>query len=332
MTGFEKFQEMVKDRILGFMPEEYSGASVDISHVKKNNGQEMAGLCIKKEGQEVAARIYLEKYYATFPEWASDRAILKAVAKDYMAAEAGQAWLESLAASVKDFDLVSENIQVQVVNKEKNRESLAGYPKKEVEGTDLVAVFCILFHGPEGACASALVTDALMDRWDISQESLYAMALENTIAKAPAQIRIMESMFSDDGETVDPKEAFQEDELYALTNAQRENGAAVLLYPGFLQSIAEGSGSSFCILPSSIHELLIMKVRDAAEASRFQGMVMEINRDHVSPQEVLSDQVFYYDRKEQKLSQATTPEGTRETLREISASQQGFYSDYALDR
>lgn len=324
MTGFEKFQQKVKDGILRYMPVEYRDASVDIVHVNKNNGQELVGMVITKEGQTAAATVYLEEYYERFPDWISDEAVMKTIAGDYLERESKRKWAEDMAELAKDYDFIKENIRVQVVNRDMNRESLRDCPKKEIEGTDLLAVFRILFYEMGEARASALVTDAIMEKWDIDVESLYETALDNTAAQAPAQINSMMSMFYGGEEPLAPEDVFREEGLYVLSNPQKHNGAAVMLYPGFLQSIAEATQSSFYILPSSIHEVLLIKEESGMGTRELRDMVMDVNRNEVDPREVLSDQVYFYDGKEQKLSMATIPEETKELMESMEMVSAGY--------
>lgn len=309
MTGFEKFQQKVKDGILAYLPKEYRGAEVDIIHVRRNNDQKNVAMAIKREGQATPARIYLEEYYNRFPDWASDRAILQAVAAGYLAEESEMGWKAEMAEAIKDFDSIKGNIRVQVVNRDMNREGLRGCPKKEVEGTDLVAVFHIILYKEGEEHGSAKVTDRMMEGWGIDSESLYGMALENTAAQAPARIRSLIYAYSGGEEALAPEEVFSErQELYVLTNLQQWNGAAAMLYPGLLQSIAEATGSSFYIMPCSIHEVMLAREGDGRDAWELQRMVMGSNRYELPPQEILSNQVYFYDGKEQKLSLATSPE------------------------
>ena len=141
MTGFEKFQQKIKEGILAYLPKEYRNATVNIVHVPRNNDREQVAMVIKKEGQGLPAKVYLEEYYTRFPDWVSDKTILRTIAGDYLAEETEMKWKAEMVEAVKDFDSVKGNIRVQVVNKDMNRENLRGYPHKEVEGTDLVAVF-----------------------------------------------------------------------------------------------------------------------------------------------------------------------------------------------
>ena len=324
MTGFEKFQEKIKDGILAYLPEEYQGAMVDIVHVQKNNDQDKVGMTIRKDSQTVAATVYLERYYAEFPEWVSEQTIFKTLADEYLEAQAELSQIEAMADAVKDYDSVRSNIRIQVVNRETNQESLRHCPKKEIEGTDLLAVFRVMFYNQGKECASALITDAVMEKWDTDLDSLYETALKNTVDQAPAQINSMMSVLFEGEEPLEPGEVFREEGLYILSNPQKSNGAAVILYPGLLQSIAEATQSSFYILPSSIHEVLLMKEGNGMDAKELQSMVMEINQNEVAPQEILSNQVYFYDGKEQKISLALSPEETRELAGNMEMASAGY--------
>ena len=74
----------------------------------------------------------------------------------------------------------------------------------------------------------------------------------------------------------------------------------------------------FFILPSSVHELVLIADNGQQDIQQLQEMVIKVNRSMLSLEERLSDQVYYYDRTSQDLSMVTTPEGTRQLLRELS--------------
>lgn len=107
-------------------------------------------------------------------------------------------------------------------------------------------------------------------------------------------------------------------EQYVLTNIAQINGATAILYPNLLQEIGEATQSNFFILPSSIHEVILMKDNGDMNAEELQRMVMEINRTQVAPEEVLSDEVYSYDYRQQKLTMATSPIQTKELLDQIT--------------
>ena len=83
--------------------------------------------------------------------------------------------------------------------------------------------------------------------------------------------------------------------LWVLSNVQRVQGASCMLYPGLLKQLAEKEGNSFYILPSSIHEVILLTDRKMETPEQLKDMIAEVNRTQVAPEEVLSDSLYYYD-------------------------------------
>ncbi|MDE7298617.1 MAG: hypothetical protein K2N94_07280, partial [Lachnospiraceae bacterium] len=143
-------------------------------------------------------------------------------------------------------------------------------------------------------------------------------ALNNMVHRMPAQVLEMESVLAGKETPRKPEEvSCQSNGLYILRNTGEKYGAAALLYPGVLQTLAENSGADLFLLPSSTHEMLVMKV-DGRKAKELQRVVMEVNRSELKPEDILSNQVYCYDAKTQSLSCATTKEETQELLQELS--------------
>lgn len=190
--------------------------------------------------------------------------------------------------------------------------------------------------------SSFMVKSGMLEMWGISREEIYEQALKNTerIFK-PDMRNIKEILLSGCMETLSEEE--QEEfrgflnldipeqdqraekskeilpyEQYVLTNTAKINGATAILYPNLLQEIGEATQSNFFILPSSIHEVILMKDNGDMNAEELQRMVMEINRTQVAPEEVLSDEVYSYDYRQQKLTMATSPIQTKELLDQIT--------------
>ena len=86
-----------------------------------------------------------------------------------------------------------------------------------------------------------------------------------------------------------------------LTNKEKYFGAAVILYPHALKHIAGLLRNNFYILPSSVHECIL--VPDMGQYSRMElkRMVKEVNENQVEEEEILSYEVYYYDREKEAL-------------------------------
>lgn len=85
--------------------------------------------------------------------------------------------------------------------------------------------------------------------------------------------------------------------LYILTNQSRLNGAGVLAQDNVLERIGNLLGSDFYVLPSSIHEVLIVPDNGAVNLKELEAVVKEVNATEVAPEDLLSDKVQHYDRK-----------------------------------
>ena len=84
-----------------------------------------------------------------------------------------------------------------------------------------------------------------------------------------------------------------------LTNNNSQLGAAVILYDGVLKDIAKGE--DLVILPSSIHEVLILKAKQNDSPAELKAMVQDVNATQVALEERLSDNVYKYNAKLDKI-------------------------------
>ena len=83
--------------------------------------------------------------------------------------------------------------------------------------------------------------------------------------------------------------------MYVLTNQSKTNGAGVLVQDGVLEKVGGMIGSDFYVLPSSIHEVLIVPDNGNMRLAELEDMVREVNATQVAPEDLLSDKVQYYD-------------------------------------
>ena len=133
-------------------------------------------------------------------------------------------------------------------------------PYKEIEGTDLVATFHLHTNNEKDSTEGILVVNGLLEQWGQDVDSLYREALQNMQHQMPVQIKnLNDFLLSGEANQKPEQVSCNPVELYVMTNAKGEYGAATLLYPEVLQTLAENSNGDLFILPSSIHEVLVMK-------------------------------------------------------------------------
>ena len=169
------------------------------------------------------------------------------------------------------------------------------------EFLDLAAIVTFCAEIDEQGVKAIRVTHDLAERWNVSEEEILQAAEENTEALFPVRMepildtlcRVADISRDDLPEVVLAEE--DSPQIMVLTNYLGVNGATVLLYDSLLQQVYEKLGGKFFILPSSIHEVIVMPLASAPPITDSQKMVEQINRSAVKEEEILSDSVYLYD-------------------------------------
>lgn len=268
--------------------------SVCIRKVNKNNGKERMGLMIEKAGANISPTIYLEEYY----EWYKTGACLEEIGKKiwnvYREVRVEGVWDSRKVIGLAN---VKDKIVYRVINREKNRKLLEYTPYFPY--LDLAVVCYVLFEKGRHGSVIMPVQEEHLKLWGITKEELFSLAHENTKILLQAEVMPMRSAIMELFHVQMDQE--KEDILYVLTNEMRSFGAACILYEGVLMMIGDMLGEDYYVLPSSIHEVLILPKRYSTDRESLEAMVKEINETQLDEEEVLSDHVYFYSRKRKKL-------------------------------
>jgi hypothetical protein len=182
-------------------------------------------------------------------------------------------------------------------------------PHKEVDG--LAVSYHIAFEGRQGLEASTPVTFQMKEMYGVTAEQLHADALESSQRLYPVKYasmaEVMQQMMGIEPDmAADMMPPMEGPQLMVLTNTQGMHGAGALFYPDQLETIAQQMGTDFFVLPSSVHEVLILPDDGSQDLDSLQFMVREINRTEVAPEDRLSDFVYHYDAQDHVLERAET--------------------------
>lgn len=310
---YQEFLSTIKERILEFFPKEYEQARVLIHQVMKNNDTALDALIIRNAQDTVTPQIYLADLFAKYQMGMSMDEVLKTIADTYM--EHHNPPIFNTAEQIQNYENMKELLRVQLINKESNGERLSHTPHWDMENTDLTAVLRIYLPSPQTDMATILVTDKLLSTWGQDADALYQQALANTIEQNPPKIdsllnNICSLQEESNARQEIPNFTMEPYEQYVLSNSSNYFGASVLLYPDLLKQLSQNTNSNLFILPSSIHELILMRDNGDMDATELQAMVASVNKTELVPEDILSDEVYYYDKEEQTLTMATNREQT----------------------
>jgi hypothetical protein len=275
------------------------------------------GIVIQNEGSNIAPNIYINHFYEDYENGRSMDSIVDAIADIRMEHDvAGNFDI----AKVLDWEEAKDHITCKLVNAQENEQYLSDKPFTEVE--DLAVIYQIAMSRDEKGSATITVHNGIMERFGIDVETLHQTALANMDTLMPAKFTSMQSvmeemmlpdMMNELGisaeEAKDMLLSNVPDDapgLYVLTNDNKVNGAACILNPEVREQIAEQLGGDFYVLPSSIHETLIMPKTADSDYRELENMVQEVNATQVEPEERLSDHVYEYDTEAHEFMRSDT--------------------------
>lgn len=292
---YEEFVEETADAVRSYMGE---GCKIVVQKVRKNNGVLLTGISVFTKGSNISPTVYLEEFYEKYQQGIS----LGDIVRELIRCHETHICKNDLDISFyTDYEKVKPRLSCRLIHREKNRELLKEVPYQPYLNLAVVC-FCQV-SGDEIGNGTILVRKCHLNLWKIDKEKLFRHARKNMQRLFPARIYSMEELLVD----AQPLPTPREDAIpmmYVLTNEQKLFGAASILYEGVLKELSDKVGGSMAILPSSVHEVIAVPVSDRADAASLEEMVQEINATQVQPEEVLSDRVYYYDHKKQKLELA----------------------------
>lgn len=295
---YKEFVEYIKMNA-GYIAGE--GGNITINHVIKNNGCEMDGLVIMEKGKDIAPTIYLDSFYELYTNGENIKNIIRQIEVIY---EQNKNNVTFDVNILKHFDTIKDKIVYKVVNYRSNEKMLEQVPHKRI--LDLAVVFYCLLDNEYGRSATALIYNNNLKNWNVTIDDVYKAALKNTPDLLHSKISSMAALFEKcgvnvDGEEVDLKDYVPSD-MYVLTNESKLNGAACILYENVLYDFAQKLGADLYILPSSVHEVILLPKLSMFEKDELVNMVKEVNTEGVAADEVLSDHVYEYNRTERLIT------------------------------
>lgn len=295
---YKEFVEYIKMNT-GYIAGE--GGNITINHVIKNNGCEMDGLVIMEKGKDIAPTIYLDSFYELYTNGENIKSIIRQIEIIY---EQNKNNVTFDVNILKHFDTIKDKIVYKVVNYRSNEKLLEQVPHKRI--LDLAVVFYCLLDNEYGRSATALIYNNNLKNWNVTIDDVYKAALKNTPDLLHSKISSMAALFEKcgvnvDGEEVDLKDYVPSD-MYVLTNESKLNGAACILYENVLYDFAQKLGADLYILPSSVHEVILLPKLSMFEKDELVNMVKEVNTEGVAADEVLSDHVYEYNRTERLIT------------------------------
>lgn len=274
--------------------------------VSHNNGQQLTGILFKKN-EKVSPLVYLDKYY---DQYVSYRMSMVEIVDEIVRIQDDGGIQEMIGPTcLTDYEAVQLKIRLKLVNYEANKIRLEKMPY--IPFLDTAIVFFIEIDSNRQRLLTAAVECHHLEIWRISIERIYEDALSNMRNYCPVRVKPVMSALKDledeaDGELdilLSGDDIPYEYGFWIMTTETALNGASTLVYGEGLKQFAESSEDDIVILPSSLHEVMLIPQRLVNKNYRyFSRMVEDINRVEVLTEDRLSNSIYLYSREDDSVT------------------------------
>lgn len=290
---YEKFKEEIRERVQEKLE---PGTEVSFHGLERNNGVETEGMEVREKGAAAAPVLHLDELYENYCKSGSmENAVSRALK---LLEEKSPVDIEAVP---KTWEAARGGIRAELVHYDWNRKILKSIPHRKF--LNLAVTYRVELPASGDFRAGIRVNSRLMELWGATEEELYRTAMEN-LENERYHIQTIAELLGGmagipTGEM--PKLSEEMPKQYVLANESCRYGAAGMLRKDLMEGFAEQAGGGFYILPSSIHDLILLPDDDSASAECLKEMVKEVNESAVAREEWLSEDVYYYDCEKKKI-------------------------------
>ena len=293
----KEFVEAVVDEIRNIVGD---NAEVRHNEIRKNNGLVLNGVTILLPGETISPMAYIENFVKDEYERVDYVTEIHNIAKEIIVTIAkfrNEPIMQIEKDNFTNFEYIKDKLCVLLVNYETNREMLKDLPYEIF--LDL-AIICCIKVGNDGMIK---IPNNLLDNYGVTKETLFEIAKENTPKLEPAigtnMVNMIFGLINGNKSDEDLDDFVLYDDappMYVLTNKDKHYGATTMLYNEVLDKLASQIDRDLVVIPSSIHEVILLPYDDEMDIEAVTKMVQEVNQDVVDQEEMLSNHAYIYNR------------------------------------
>ncbi len=292
-----------REELLQMMREQADEAvRIELIERTKLNGQIRYALMLHREENACSPVIYLEEVYEEFclgkpMEKIAEKLwlIYSEEMKDNMK------YLCDHISCMQDFADAAPGLYVRIMHFEKNRELLKDVPCRRTQ--DLALTVYYLVGQPDGQVRGTVtLRDEHVRDWNVPFDEVIERAIGNTRKAEGMYWNTLEAVLNHEKLRVFPEKLpYSRTGLHVLSGQTGVWGATVAFLPGAADAIHEALGEEFYLLPSSIHEVIIVPFSRAVSRTLLAQTVKDVNRLEIPCEEILSDHIYRYNAEEKQL-------------------------------
>ena len=290
---YQRFIEQIVNMLQKRIGADYK---VKVTNVTKNNDIRLVGVIMMRESDRISPTIYLEEPYRRYCAGADIQEIVNEIVMLY------KEQVRDIDFNIdffREFGYVRDRIFHKIINYEKNRKLLEDVPY--FRWCDLAVVFYYAIEEKSMGRATILIHNNHLTMWGQTVDALYQIAQHNMRRCMPELLLPMYELIEEmTGVKLKQADGVR---MYVLTNHAKLNGASAMLYSDKIRELADSLQSDLIILPSSVHEVVLLPDDHEQNYDFYRQMVEEVNTTQVEPEEILSYNLYRYSRKKEEIKE-----------------------------
>lgn len=294
---FEEFKNTVMDLVSKEVEDRgLEGISMKLTTIDSPDGQ-TERLMVSVGEAKMSMAFRLQEIYQNVENGEDiDHAVYKMVNTIESSMDVIKNKEDEVKSLISDYDKVKDQTYLRMIPGDSP--ILKDTPHRMIEDMALVVNIHIDGLSDENGRSCVVVSRPLMEMYGIDEKQLFADAEKNSLANEPIVFTPLGDMIKNliKAENLPtPEEAGII--TYIASNRSGFQGAAVAGYPDFCKQAAEAIGGSFYMLPSSVHEFILIKDDGTPKAKDLNAMIRNVNETVLEPRDILASQCYHYDAK-----------------------------------
>lgn len=285
MMTYGEFKECLEKEVVEEMK---SDVAFRYFTKRRINNVNYEAMMVLRDGEKILPMFPVEPCFNAYENNILSLELIKELLIDRLNNQLREA-REVLTRILESADIIKK-IYMRIVNYKENEEWLKNYPHKRK--LDFAITYYIHIEEPIAEFNAVDISYKLMGELNLKEEELHDLAYVNSVRDRGAVIKkLSEYIYEEEGESEDMIST--REIMFMLSNNTNCLGAVCIFYEGILEKFAEQIQDDFYIIPSSIHEVIMIPCK-YADAEYLNELIKDVNNKLLLPQEVLGDEVYVY--------------------------------------
>lgn len=246
------------------------------------NGITYKGVSVKPSNGNVGVNFYLDDSYE---DWGIDEIT------DFIYDRLQNIPPINVEEQLYDFDNLTIGVKAQAANLPVSE----GVVYKQV--LDVLLIPVIVIGSFDDGMATAKITESMLASWDKTLDEVFDKIDTSYTFKTMREV--LSEMMPGFEETIPVDDGPQ---MNILSNKDKMNGGSLIFFENVQKDIYEKMGGKYVVLPSSVHESIVLPMNNEDDIPSLRAMVGEVNDTQVSDDDRLTYSVYVYDGTELKVA------------------------------